>query len=84
MLCAEDQLSKFLTWEERANMLSGNAIKLFNLGPRFEAQFHEKLAEFQLKSNTMKDNAPVRARDASMKNLGVELEHLVVQPLMAN
>lgn len=83
MLCAEDQLSRFLTWEERANMLSGNAIKLFNLGTRFESRFHEKLAEFQLKSKPVKEMS-VRAKDTSMKKLGVELEHMEVQPLVAN
>ncbi|ORY68758.1 2-amino-3-carboxymuconate-6-semialdehyde decarboxylase [Pseudomassariella vexata] len=35
MLCFEDRLSKFLTWDERANMLAGNTIDLLNLGPEF-------------------------------------------------
>lgn len=79
MLCAEDQLSRFLTWEERARMLSGNAIKLFNLGPKFEKRFQEKLADFQEVSSTkpVKDNT-------SMKKIMMELEHLEVQPLVAN
>lgn len=78
MLCAEDQLSRFLTWEERARMLSGNAIKLFDLGPKFEKRFQEKLAEFQVSTaKPVKDNT-------SMKKIMVELEHLEVQPLVAN
>ncbi|KAK8043637.1 hypothetical protein PG993_006067 [Apiospora rasikravindrae] len=83
MLCAEDQLSKFLTWEQRANMLSGNAIKLFNLGSRFERRFQEKLAEFQLDLKSAKDSS-VKAKDTPTKKIMVELEHLEVQPLVAN
>ncbi|KAK7962647.1 uncharacterized protein PG986_003472 [Apiospora aurea] len=83
MLCAEDQLSRFLTWEQRADMLSGNAIKLFNLGSKFERRFQENLAEFQANLKTAKDT-PVKAKDTSMKKIMVELEHLEVQPLVAN
>ncbi|KAK8061483.1 hypothetical protein PG994_007849 [Apiospora phragmitis] len=83
MLCAEDQLSRFLTWEQRANMLSGNAIKLFNLGSKFERRFQEKLAEFQLDMKPARDT-PVKAMDTSRNKMMVELEHLEVQPLVAN
>ncbi|KAJ9138382.1 2-amino-3-carboxymuconate-6-semialdehyde decarboxylase [Pleurostoma richardsiae] len=48
MLSTEDKLSKFLSWEERANMLAGNAIDLFNMGPSFEKAFRERLEQFNL------------------------------------
>ncbi|KAK8072072.1 2-amino-3-carboxymuconate-6-semialdehyde decarboxylase [Apiospora saccharicola] len=82
MLCAEDQLSRFLTWEERARMLSGNAIELFNLGPKFEERFQDKLAEFQQASTSTKPQ--VKDNSTSTKKIMVELERLEVQPLAAN
>ncbi|KAK6069855.1 2,3-dihydroxybenzoate decarboxylase [Seiridium cupressi] len=53
MLCSEDQLSKFLTWRQRANMLAGNAITLFNLGPSFKKAFQSKLSNFEKRSSMM-------------------------------
>jgi aminocarboxymuconate-semialdehyde decarboxylase len=47
MLCSEEKLSKFLTWHERANMLAGNAITLFNLGPSFKKTFQNRLSVFE-------------------------------------
>jgi aminocarboxymuconate-semialdehyde decarboxylase len=47
MLCSDDKLSNFLTWDERAHMLAGNAIELFNLGPLFKKGFQRKLAAFK-------------------------------------
>lgn len=47
MLCTERKLDSFLTWEARANMLAGNAINLFNLGPSFKKDFHAKLNSFK-------------------------------------
>ena len=47
MLCTNDRLSKFLSWDERANMLAGNAIKLFNMGRSFEQVFQERLTAFK-------------------------------------
>jgi len=46
MLVSNDRLSDFLSWEERANMLAGNAIELLNLGPRFQKAFRRKLNDF--------------------------------------
>lgn len=47
MLCTEDKLSNFLSWDERAHMLAGNAIDLFNLGPQFRKSFQNRLATFK-------------------------------------
>ena len=46
MLASHDQLSDFLNWSERANMLSGNAIELLNLEPRFQTAFRRRLMDF--------------------------------------
>jgi aminocarboxymuconate-semialdehyde decarboxylase len=51
MLCSEKQLGKFLTWRERANMLAGNAIALFNMGPSFQTTFQNRLSVFEKKSS---------------------------------
>ncbi|KAH8646771.1 hypothetical protein BX600DRAFT_390368 [Xylariales sp. PMI_506] len=55
MLCTEDQLSKFLTWDERAHMLSGNAIDLFNLGTHFRKSFQDRLSKFKQRFSTVDD-----------------------------
>lgn len=41
------QLARFLTWEERAGVLAGNAIRLLRLGEDFQARFATRWAEFQ-------------------------------------
>jgi len=46
MLCSDDQLSRFLNWEERAQMLAGNAIELLNLDEEFENRFRRRYGEF--------------------------------------
>jgi aminocarboxymuconate-semialdehyde decarboxylase len=46
MLSSEDQLSNFLTWKQRAYMLSGNAIYFLGLDERFRHAFERKLNEF--------------------------------------
>ncbi|ETS84101.1 hypothetical protein PFICI_02126 [Pestalotiopsis fici W106-1] len=52
MLCTEEKLDSFLTWNQRANMLAGNAIKLFNLGPNFQKSFQQRLSVFAKKSSS--------------------------------
>lgn len=52
MLCSEDQLSNFLTWKERAYMLSGNAIDFLGLDERFRHPFECRLKEFLELNNT--------------------------------
>ncbi|KAI0121037.1 putative 2-amino-3-carboxymuconate-6-semialdehyde decarboxylase [Xylariales sp. AK1849] len=47
MLCTNDELSRFLSWDERAYMLAGNAIDLFNLGPKFKKRFQNQLRTFK-------------------------------------
>lgn len=47
MLCTEDKLSAFLDWDQRANMLAGNAIDLFNLDTRFRLNFQNRLKSFK-------------------------------------
>lgn len=51
MLCSEQKLGSFLTWAERANMLAGNAISLFNLGASFKKTYQTRLNNFEKKSN---------------------------------
>lgn len=51
MLCSEEKLSSFLTWKERANMLAGNAISLFDLGPSFKQAYLNRLNNFDKKSS---------------------------------
>ena len=51
MLCTEDKLCEFLDWEQRAAMLSKNAIELFNLGPEFERTYQDRMEAFKLQSN---------------------------------
>jgi len=47
MLCSDDRLSNFLTWEQRAEMLAGNAIRFLKLAPRFEKAFRQRLRDFE-------------------------------------
>jgi aminocarboxymuconate-semialdehyde decarboxylase len=47
MLCTEDSLSAYLSWDQRANMLAGNAIDLFNLDTRFKTSFQNRLKNFK-------------------------------------
>ncbi|KAJ4393012.1 hypothetical protein N0V93_002217 [Gnomoniopsis smithogilvyi] len=44
------KLNHFLTWEERAGILAGNAIRLLNLGGEFQKRFEKRLLEFQKKA----------------------------------
>jgi aminocarboxymuconate-semialdehyde decarboxylase len=46
MLCSEKQLSTFLTWEERAHMLAGNAINFLGLEAEFGKIFRHRIDEF--------------------------------------
>lgn len=40
------RLEEFVSWEERAGVLAGNAIRLLGLGEAFQARFERRLAEF--------------------------------------
>lgn len=44
-------LGGFMTWEERAGILSGNAIRLLKLGDEFQEKYERRLAEFQKTAN---------------------------------
>ncbi|RDW76086.1 hypothetical protein BP5796_06907 [Coleophoma crateriformis] len=46
MLCSEDKLADFLSWEERAHMLAGNTIALLGLESSFGKQFRRRFEEF--------------------------------------
>jgi aminocarboxymuconate-semialdehyde decarboxylase len=46
MLCSDDQLSEFLSWEERAHMLAGNAIDFLGLEREFGQAFQHRLHDF--------------------------------------
>lgn len=46
MLCSDDELSKFLSWEERAQMLAGNTIEFLNLSGKFEERFLSRYRDF--------------------------------------
>jgi aminocarboxymuconate-semialdehyde decarboxylase len=46
MLCSDDQLSEFLSWEERAQMLAGNSIEFLNLSGEFEEKFLTRYRDF--------------------------------------
>jgi aminocarboxymuconate-semialdehyde decarboxylase len=48
MLCSNDQLSEFLSWEERSQMLAGNTIEFLGLDARFENEFRRRRKEFVL------------------------------------
>lgn len=41
------KLNSFLSWEERAGILSGNAIRLLNLGDEFQERYERRLQDFQ-------------------------------------
>lgn len=75
MLCSEERLAGFLSWEERARMLAGNAIELFDLGPQFHAAYVERLRAFQQSLATKKE-------EGEQKEEAV-VKHLEVQPLAA-
>lgn len=62
MLCSDDKLASFLTWDERAQMLAGNAIRFLGLEERFEKRFQDKMMELhKFKS------VPIRMSDAERK-----------------
>lgn len=41
------RLDEFMTWEERAGVLAGNAIRLLGLGEAFRDRFEQRWREFQ-------------------------------------
>lgn len=43
-------LDEFMTWEQRAGILSGNAIRLLRLGDEFQERYEKRLADFQRKT----------------------------------
>lgn len=47
------KLNHFLTWEERAGILAGNAIRLLNLGVEFQGRYDERLLAFQKRAQTL-------------------------------
>lgn len=46
------RLGEFMTWEERAGVLAGNAIRLLNLGEAFQERFEGRWVEFQKRAQT--------------------------------
>jgi aminocarboxymuconate-semialdehyde decarboxylase len=48
MLCSNDELGSFLSWDERAHMLAGNAIQFLGLEARFENEFRRRIKEFAM------------------------------------
>lgn len=44
------KLDGFMTWEERAGILAGNAIRLLRLGDEFEDRYASRLKDFQKRS----------------------------------
>ncbi|KAF3761958.1 hypothetical protein M406DRAFT_358158 [Cryphonectria parasitica EP155] len=40
-------LDGFMTWEQRAGVLAGNAIRLLGLGTAFQERYEQRFAEFQ-------------------------------------
>lgn len=42
-------LDGFVTWEQRAGILAGNAIRLLRLGPEFQERYEARWADFQKK-----------------------------------
>lgn len=42
-------VGEFMTWEERAGVLAGNAIRLLGLGEAFQARFEQRWEAFQKK-----------------------------------
>ena len=47
MLAKEEELEGFLSWDERAMMLAGNAIQFFGLDKEFGDCFRRRLLEFR-------------------------------------
>ena len=47
MLCSEDRLAEFLSWDERAKMLAGNAISFLSLESNFGKPFRRRLQDFK-------------------------------------
>lgn len=40
------KLDKFMSWDQRAGVLAGNAIRLLNLDDRFQQRYEERLSAF--------------------------------------
>ncbi len=47
MLAEEDELERFLSWDDRAMILAGNAIEFFGLEREFGNLFSRRLEEFR-------------------------------------
>ncbi|KAK3329957.1 hypothetical protein B0H66DRAFT_542437 [Apodospora peruviana] len=43
MLIEDESVRRFMSWEERAGVLGGNAIRFLNLGRQFEERFEKRL-----------------------------------------
>lgn len=44
------RLDGFMSWDQRAGILAGNAIRLLKLGDAFQDRYDKRLAEFQKRS----------------------------------
>jgi aminocarboxymuconate-semialdehyde decarboxylase len=47
MLTEDEQLGRFMSWEDRAGVLAKNTIRFLKLGKEFEDQFERRLTDFQ-------------------------------------
>jgi aminocarboxymuconate-semialdehyde decarboxylase len=47
MLIEDDRLGRFMSWKDRAGILSRNAIRFLKLGKEFEDRFEERLKQFE-------------------------------------
>ncbi|PSR99107.1 putative 2-amino-3-carboxymuconate-6-semialdehyde decarboxylase [Coniella lustricola] len=49
----ENGLEGFMSWEQRAGVLGGNAIRLLRLGGEFEDKYQQRWAQFQKRAEKM-------------------------------
>lgn len=48
------KLDKFMSWDQRAGVLAGNAIRLLNLDDQFQQRYEERLSAFRKGSELSK------------------------------
>lgn len=51
------KLDKFMSWDQRAGVLAGNAIRLLNLDDRFQQRYEQRLSAFRKGAELSKQSA---------------------------
>lgn len=55
MLIEDERLGRFMSWKDRAGILSRNAIRFLNLGQEFEDKFEKRLRQFEAARGSLVD-----------------------------